>query len=156
MFMLNRVLSILMLIVFLFGTTGVTVLQHVCSIGQTRDITAINGITTETTGSCCCSQDQDCPDEDIPDDRQVISAQPCCSEITTLVKFDFVTVNSNELFFTPLTDGFICFVTMLVVNPPLKIDISNDPFFQFHSPPLTGNNLLLAIHQIKIPSLPLF
>ncbi len=151
--MFNRVMSILLLMVFLFGTTGVTVLQHVCSGGNTREIKAIDGFSGAFAISCSC--DEESPNEPAKssDDLPGFSAPPCCYELTTLFKFDFVSHAPFYFSSLPLNQGFASLLPILSSLPIDRILISDDPYFRFHSPPLTGIHLLHAIHQIKIPAI---
>ncbi|MEI6435082.1 MAG: hypothetical protein WCP32_09575, partial [Bacteroidota bacterium] len=81
------------------------------------------------------------------------SAPPCCYELTTLFKFDFVSHAPFYFSSLPLNQGFASLLPILSSLPIDRILISDDPYFRFHSPPLTGIHLLHAIHQIKIPAI---
>ncbi|MEI6435576.1 MAG: hypothetical protein WCP32_12075, partial [Bacteroidota bacterium] len=71
-------MSILLLMVFLFGTTGVTVLQHVCSGGNTREIKAIDGFSGAFAISCSCDEESQNEPAKSSDDLPGFYAPPCC------------------------------------------------------------------------------
>ena len=152
--MFMRIISFLLLIVLLTETTGVTLVHHFCSMSNTCEIKSVDGFSGESDSSCTCSEEADEEASNPEEQPQSFSAPACCYEVSTFLKFDFSSIIHSPLVFTSFTDAVIGLFHFKPVHPGENKSISGDPFFRFYSPPLSGINLLHAIHQIKIPAVP--
>ena len=151
--MFMRIISFLMLIVLLTETTGVTLIHHFCSMSNTCEIKSIDGFSGESDTSCSCDEEAGNAASNSEEQPQSFSAPACCYEVSTFLKFDFSSIFNSPLVFTPFSDVFMGFTLMKSVQPTEGKIIPDGPFFRFYSPPLSGLNLLHAIHQMKIPAI---
>ena len=150
--MFMRIISFLLLIVFLAETTGVTLIHHYCSMSNTREIKSIDGFSAESDTSCSCEEETCNPPSNPEELPQSFSAPACCYEVSTFLKFDFTSIFHSPLVFTPFTHEMMGLTLLQSIQPTENAQIPDGPFFRFYSPPLNGINLLHAIHQIKIPA----
>ena len=149
---MQRILSVFMMLILLAGTTGITVLQHVCNSGKTREIKAMDGISLESASVCGCEEDEAGPPVGNDTDGVSLNASPCCISFTTFFRISFTTITTGPLFMVPLFDFQPVFNTNLTAKSLFDLIKPDQPFFRFHSPPLTGMKLLVSLHQIKIPA----
>ena len=158
---IKRIGVIFLLAVFLFSSMGVSILHHICNISHTDDITLYPEFF-QIPGSSCCEGDQEdsaCISHDEMAkccDRQDINATPCCVTINFFLKQEMVTIRAEKLtissFPTPLLQYFLPVPEIAAIE-----SISNPiQFLQFHSPPLSGKQLIHFLHQPKIPDHPSF
>jgi hypothetical protein len=144
-----------LLFVFLFSSTGISILHHICSTSN-NDLVSIYPEFFKTAGSSCCEPDEaNSPVE--PSESQIpqnFSAMPCCSNITSFLKLEIVTLRAEKLVINSFTT---CVPQYTLALPEIKTNESfSIPgfFFQFYSPPLSGKRLIYFLHQSKIPPHP--
>ncbi|MEI7500686.1 MAG: hypothetical protein WCK84_09595 [Bacteroidota bacterium] len=149
---------IFLLIVFLFSTTGISILHHICNSSNNDTVTVYPEFFK--ISGCCCEADDTNNDtndqEDLIDSYipQNISAMPCCSNINFFLKLEVVTLSTEKL----VINSFKILLPQYSLPLPVAttdefISVSNY-IFQFYSPPLFGKRLIHFLHQIKIPSFP--
>lgn len=148
--MLRKIVASFLLIILLVQTTGVTLVHHYCSMEGSREIAAFDGVAEDVCGGCCCAEPQAA---NLParESRPAFDAPSCCYEITTYLKFNFISTLTVPSFFQPMANLSWKIVELPPVETTGSKFLSTYPFYQFYSPPLSGFDLLRAIHQIKIP-----
>ena len=156
---LQRIGILVLLAVFLFGTTGISVLHHICNSSNKHFVTAYPEIF-KNAGSSCCEEEStgyasashgDDPGATMPGN---ISSEPCCKNIASFFKLQILTERVEKLVLNTISEH----------QPPYPVSVSQVPnveqpllqpvHFQFYSPPLFGKLLVHYLHQIKIPAHP--
>jgi hypothetical protein len=149
---------IFLLFIFLFSTTGISILHHICNSSQNDEVTVYPELF-KGHGSSCCEADesesacdiQSGADAHIP---QNINAMPCCINIKSYLKLHFVTERSEKLVINTVTTALPQFSQPLPEATVNASIIVPPHFFQFYSPPLFGKRLIHFLHQSKIPAHP--
>ncbi|MCX6267084.1 MAG: hypothetical protein NTW16_06965 [Bacteroidetes bacterium] len=159
---IQRTGILFLLLVFLFGTTGLSVFHHVCNSSNEDNVSAYTGIFRGSGPSCCddestgysCARPENLTGDAMP---QNISAPPCCKSTISFLRLEIVTVRAEKL--------LLNVDKSLLTNFPLFLSLESMPdqpllkpaHFQFYSPPLiSGKALVHYLHRIKIPDLPSF
>ena len=156
---LQRIGILFLLSVFLFGTTGISVLHHICSSSNKHYVTVYPEIFKNAGSSCCEDESTGYMSANHGYDSrwtmpQNISSEPCCKNIASFFKLQILTerveklkvnVVSAQQFLLPVSISLLPNVAQLFLQPA---------HFQFYSPPLFGKLLVHFLHQMKIPAHP--
>lgn len=143
---LRSISLFLLLLVFFTGSTGFTFIRHSCLLSGESAFAAYPEVFPNDV-SCCCKT---APVSD-PRPEKTLEKEDCCKNIRGFVKLAITGF--------PVLSFHAPDPTSLPVNPLLFADrpqaaetdwnvriIRDDPF-----PPPGGKDLILSIHQIKIP-----
>lgn len=138
---------IVLSVVFLVGMTGVSFFIHECSSSKKKEITAFPEFFNQGS-SCCCAETARSNSSCTPIEY---AASSCCKNTRVFLKTavtGFPVI--SKIFESSFTDYFADFYPLINCEP------EKDPFLNYislldHSPPLSGKQLILSIHQIKIP-----
>jgi hypothetical protein len=151
---------IFLLMVYLFGTTGVSMLHHICSSSKQHDVTLYPELFTDPEIPCCGDEPQDvcvCSHEaDHPDKSSARAVAPsgCCASNISFLKLDIFTLRIEKLLigqeYKELPIYHIITPSELFSKQPATPVL----YFQFASPPpvIYGKELVYRIHQVKIPT----
>jgi hypothetical protein len=147
---IQAVLSCLLLVIFLAGTTGITLFIHTCSSSHKTEVSAYPEIFRHST-ACCCEENSSTATP--PSKETEINNPECCRNQQLLLKASLIGFPVTYLqlikatfFPIPLVDN-----TLLPVNQEHGSLAEYLPWLD-HSPPLSGKSLVYFIHQIRIPS----
>lgn len=157
---IQRTGVLLLLLVLIFGTTGLSVLHHICSSSNTDNVTIYPEIFRNPASSCCddestwsaCACPED-PDADMMPGS--IVASPCCKSIVSFFKLEILTEKPAKLMLHD--DNVRQPLNLPSLKPQSQRDqlLSYTVHFQFFSPPLLfGRFLVHYLHQMKIPAYP--
>jgi hypothetical protein len=140
---------LLMMMIFLIGTTGVSFYIHECRSSNTREVFAFPEII-KYQSSCSCDDEMQATASSGFEPMSV-SEQDCCKNTHLYLKASFIGF--------PVLSG----IKQNLVEEIIISDLSFSPVncvseqkliipFSDHSPPpLFGRLLIQAIHQLKIP-----
>ena len=140
---------LLLLAIFLYGTTGISFKIHECKSSNTKEVFLFAGIFNHHS-SCGCSE------EDLQKAQENQSLQfndpDCCKTTRLYFKAPFLgfpVINNQNSVDLPniLLPGFLTFLQESV-EPEMPCFI---PIQDHAPPPLSGRLLVQTIHQIKIP-----
>ncbi len=155
----KRVGSIFFLLVFLFGTTGLTVLRHTCISSKQNNVTVFPEFFKSSDDGCCENETTGyasacCSCHETAGTHPQVDSSPCCKSDLSFFKLEILTKTVDKLKLDVL-NAFLHFRS----NPLVSIPLFEQPVFeyahyQFHSPPLFGRTLVYFLHQIKIPDHP--
>ncbi len=150
----RRIGSVVLLLVFLFGISGISIFHHTCTSSNLDRVTLYADIFHEAPPSCCADEAGDPVAPSFSGVNTAIDATPCCRNVNAFLVLHIVSNQfSRSLQVVSVPVVAFCF-------SDLSVKSTCDPFqiasgrFQFHSPPLAGRQLVHFLHQIKIPSLP--
>jgi hypothetical protein len=144
------VLSSFVVILFISGTTGVTLLIHTCSSSHTTEISAFPEFISHPS-NCCCEEDS--PSHTIPTSaRSEVNSPECCRNQHMLIKAPVIGVveSANHLSSVAVSFFLPGRFFELIHKTEQKLPSEYLPWLD-HSPPPPGNNLIFFIHQIRIP-----
>jgi len=142
-------LVLLITVIFLFGSTGITFFIHECGSSQTKEVFVYPEILKHQS-SCCCA-------EEVHGTPSVATAlqfsdPDCCKNTHLFIKASFLgfpVFNKHQE--EPIRNILSSDHQDFMVRPvePIKVLFTSlqDP----SPPPLSGRLLIQAIHQIKIP-----
>jgi len=156
---LQRIGILFLLLVFLFGTTGLSVLHHICISSNKHYVTAYPEIF-KNTGSSCCEEEStgytsashgNDPGKTMP---QNISSEPCCKNIASFFKLQILTDRVEKLVLNTVSAQQPLFPVSVSQLPNVEQPLTQPAHFQFYSPPLFGKLLVHYLHQMKIPAHP--
>ena len=158
---IRRIGVILLLLVFLFGTTGLSVLRHICNSSHEKNITVYPEFFKSSGDACCddettgyasaCSIEHE--KDAIP---QNVEAMPCCITTISLFKLEILTEQIHKLTIGAAHAFLPLGPFLLLTIPDYKQPRLEPAHFQFFSPPLFGKLLVQYLHQMKIPAHPSF
>jgi hypothetical protein len=158
----QRIGILFLLLVFLFGTTGLSVFHHFCHTSNQGNVTLYPELFQSPGSSCCGNESATgymCASyEPISADplSQHIDASPCCKSTTTLFKLEILTEKVGKLVLRTVSEPQPLFSVSLITIQPFEQPLLKPAHFQFYSPPLFGKNLVHYLHQMKIPAHLLF
>lgn len=146
-----RIGTLIIALVFLLGSTGISFYHHTCFSSNTQKTTVYPGIFKPAV-SCCCGSTSDSDGNSGGDSS--IDVASCCKSVTSVIKLrPGYLPATNSIFFAPETT-----ILAIVLNPTLSTEdmpgIQTYRFFEFYSPPFTGKALVHFLHQLKVPSDP--
>jgi hypothetical protein len=157
---LKSIFALLILVVFLFGTTGLSVFHHFCSSSNEHDVTLYPELFDGSGDSCCadeeagyaCARHQGSAQGANP---LGFDAPPCCKTVITFHKLEITSQRINrESFTSRLTHAAFA----ESVTPGFGLadrPVFTPAHFQFYSPPLlSGKQLVLFLNQLRIPFSP--
>ena len=156
---IQRIGILFLLMVFLFGTTGISVLHHICNSSNKQYVTAYPEIFNNA-GSSCCEEEStgytsaihgDGPDETMP---QNIASEPCCKNIASFFKLQILTERVEKLVLNITSEHQPLYPVSVSPSPNVVQPLLQPVHFQFYSPPLFGKLLVHYLHQMKIPAHP--
>lgn len=147
--MVRKTLSILLIIVMLFQIVGVTLQKHICQTEQSEEIVAVDGISTIEEGSGCSCLAEEAESSGLRHGFEM-QEQSCCATFSSYLHFDYKSEFPSQLI---LTFESRAFITAIVNRDDLlpAIKVLQTVLPNFHSPPLSGAEFVIAVHQIKIP-----
>lgn len=141
---LARTGTILIALVFLLGSTGISFYRHSCTSSNTQKLIVYPGLFKAAV-SCCCGGSASTGESEI-------DMTSCCKSASSLVKLQGGYIPAvNHVLFAP---DIIIQSGLFAVSLP---SVSRQPvityrFFEFYSPPFSGKALIHFLHQIKVPS----
>lgn len=142
---------ILILLVFIFSTSGITFFQHVCQSSQKVQIAVYPELFDGQLSGCCTDEATGYSDTPVKTTAQV-DASPCCISSRSYLRLLILTDRSKDQVFT-LQPLLLFLGPGLIPEPRIDTRIfSQNVFFEFYSPPLSGRLLIHFLHQIKLPS----
>jgi hypothetical protein len=151
---LKRIGSIVLLMVFLFGITGLSVFHHTCSCSNEEHTVLYTDIFKEAPGNCCGDESMDIPVDRHSAQSPAFDASSCCKSTTTFLALHIISERQDKSVMLPaLSFGAPLSLALpgLSLENPLLIHAVH---YQFHSPPRFGKQLVHYLHQIKIPTHP--
>jgi len=146
----KNICTLILLVIFLAGSNGISFFHHFCSCSNTLSTLLYPGVLS-APATCC---DRECsamvPVTDAASSTHLDPA-PCCKILRVYYR---LLVNSSPVRQDSLQLPY--FGTLQVLDSDqtchreMKIPKFN-VFFEFQSPPLYGRSLITYLHQIKIP-----
>ena len=157
----QRIGILFLLLIFLFGTTGLSLLHHTCNSSKENNVTAYPEFF-KTSGSSCCedefigyaSANQEAFTPDVL--SQHLDAAPCCKTTVAFFKLLILTERVEKLTITDVSAHKPLVPVSLNTILPFEQPLLKPAHFQFHSPPLYGKTLVYYLQQLKIPDHPSF
>ncbi|MGA3015406.1 MAG: hypothetical protein ABSD71_15385 [Bacteroidales bacterium] len=143
---------LLLLLVFLAGSTGISISVHTCGDSHKKNVLVFKEIFNQKF-SCCCEENAA-----LQNDRNQLSAfaeysdNDCCRISHLFIKAPFAGFPILEKFSVPQFD-----FPVYTERANLKLTSLQDskssyqPFSDPSPPPLSGIKLIISIHQIRIP-----
>ena len=147
---IRSLFTLLILAVFLTGTTGVSFYIHECSSSNTREVVAFPEITNKAI-SCCCDQEVHGSihtEESIP----FIEEPPCCTNKRIYLKATFTGFPVSYQLTGKLNHADLPADFLSMLYEDQKQEIARPVTIVDHPPPLSGKSLIHFLHQIKIPA----
>ncbi|MEI7663516.1 MAG: hypothetical protein WCK34_15010 [Bacteroidota bacterium] len=148
----KRITAIFLLLVFLFGITGLSVFHHTCTGSNEEKRAAYAEIFKEAPGSCCSGEAFQHFTINASVTPRHIEATPCCKSTNTFLTLQ---VLSERQLKTVVQNAMQVMIPFLSSLPAIAIENQfplQPRYFQFHSPPLFGKQLVHFLHQSKIPA----
>ena len=143
-----------LLMVFLFGITGISIFHHGCTSSSNQQVTVYAEIYRQAPVSCCEGEAFE-PfaghHEGLP---QNITATPCCKSTNAFLALHIITERTHKLALQPEAPVLISYTGPAAEPLPEKPGLFHTIRVQFHSPPRFGTELIHFLHQIKIPAHP--
>ena len=145
--------NIIILLVFLFGITGITVFHHICNSSNQETVTVYPELSGSPSASCC--EDDATAHVVFPDPAapQKIDPSPCCKSISSYLKLNYISERTEKLslILYPVQESIFQANELTLPDPDQSCD--QPVYFQFYSPPHRyGRQLIQYLHQIKIPA----
>jgi hypothetical protein len=148
-----------LLFVFLFSTTGISILHHICNSSNKDEVTVYPELFKSYGSSCCEGEEENSSAADQSGSGETehsmhYAPMPCCINLSSFLKLDLVTLRADKLVvesYASILPQFIPAIQAPNVDEPITAPIF---FFQFYSPPLFGKRLVYFLHQSKIPAHP--
>lgn len=148
---IQKIVSLFLLTVFLYGTVGVSVYIHVCHSSGSHDIF----FYPEVFGGkadCGCVEDTQGPFA-CPTSTPAISTEACCFNSHLYFKADF---EGNTISPPKLVPSCTSIDFVELVYPLESTNLDGQPLLSYHpeSPPplFVGKRLITSLHQFKIPT----
>ncbi|MEI7725546.1 MAG: hypothetical protein WCK09_10610 [Bacteroidota bacterium] len=158
----QRIGILFLLLVFLFGTTGLSVFHHFCHSSNHGSVTLYPEIFHSSGSSCCddeittgyaCASHETFTTDPL---SQHVDAAPCCKSTSTLFKLEILTEKVEKLVLNTFSEQPPLFSVSLNTMPLFELPLLKPAHYQFYSPPLFGKILVYYLHQMKIPAHPSF
>jgi hypothetical protein len=149
--LLKNIVSIILLLVFILSTSGITILTHYCSGSKKTTQHILSEITgnREGCGGMLCSSSLKTISV-----RETLSKSSCCKENSSFYKIAVVdNPHTNQISVKILVGNLI--ISDLHLPSRSVFALKDFPFPLFHSipPPLAGKQLAVFLQQLRIPSL---
>ena len=148
----KRIGTLFLLVIFLFGITGLSVFHHTCGSSHKDKVTLYAEIFKAAPGSCCEGEALKYASGCLEDMTRKFDATPCCKSTNTFLSLHIVTERHDKLVikgFASIPISFPASLPVFILTDPIP---GSSVYFQFYSPPLTGKQLVHYLHQIKIPA----
>jgi len=157
----KQISIVFFLVIFLFGTTGISLVHHICTHSHHDDLSVYPELFKNSGTSCCGEEEGGSASNDQnfttgSPGLLNISAIPCCLRLHSFLKLAINPEVTKTLVVSPSTEInslFSISLTTLTAIDDLSVPAA---YFQFYSPPLFGKRLIHFLHQSKIPSNPSF
>ena len=143
-----------LLMVFLFGITGLSIFHHTCSSSNQDKISVYAEIYKGAPVSCCEDETFGSSPVNPADLPQNFQSAPCCKSTNYFLALQII---SERLYRIEVKDVTPISSPLPLPLPEFSTDnqlLVHSVYFQFYSPPLFGKQLIHYLHQIKIPSHP--
>jgi hypothetical protein len=150
----KRTGTLLLLMIFLFGITGLSVFRHTCTSSNKEKTAFYAGIFKEAPGSCCGDEAMDqpvCSHAGLP---QAFDEPSCCKSTTSFLSLHIISERQDKLAMQGALSFQVPQALTLSDPAPASQVLIRPVHFQFHSPPRYGKQLVHYLHQIKIPAHP--
>lgn len=154
---IQRIGILFLLLVFLFGTTGLSVFHHFCHSSNHGNVTLYPEIFQTSASSCCgeesttgyaCASHETFAADPL---SQHIDAAPCCKSTSSFFKLEILTEKAGKLVLNTVSVQHPLYSVSLLLFETLEQPLLKPAHFQFYSPPLFGKVLVHYLHQMKIP-----
>lgn len=156
---ISQISAIVTTLVFLLGSTGISIYHHTCFTHHANETVVYPGIFTATS-DCSCTASASA-DHAFHGEKACCSgtgchlqSSSCCKSETIFLKLksDFLPGQSDALIIDlPSIPYSLHEINPVATDPP---DHSGYPIFEHFAPPLTGRALIHFLHQIKLPFSP--
>ena len=147
----KRIGNLILLAVFLFGITGLSIFHHNCTSSNQQRISLYAEIFREAPGSCCGDEVTE-PSGHVAVQQQ-FDAVPCCKSTNIFLTLHFFSERLPKLVVQTVETAAVPFLTPLCPVAAIDQQPLAAGLFRVHSPPLFGKQLIHFLHQIKIPAL---
>ena len=147
---IRNLFTILILIVFLTGTTGVSFYIHECRSSNTREVFAFPEISNKAI-SCCCDKEVHgsiLSEESLP----FIEEPPCCTNTHLYLKAAFTGFPVSYQLKDNVKHADLPTYFLNILYDEQKYEMESHVSIVDHPPPLSGKSLVHFLHQIKIPA----
>lgn len=157
----KQIFIVFFLVIFLFGTTGISMVHHICTHSHHDDLSVYPELFKDS-GTSCCGEEED---GSAGNDQNItagspgllsISAIPCCLRVHSFLKLAINPEVTKTLVVNPSVEKNPLFSISSTTLTAIKDLTVPAVFFEFYSPPLYGKRLIHFLHQPKIPSHPSF
>lgn len=151
---IKRTGTIFLVILLLFANIGLSVVRHICHASQEENIAAFTEFEVGESPSCCCAGEGTPVTKSQDPLTESFNPVPCCSDITQYIKADITSL--------PAGKSITIDQTVIQMHLPLILlsDTGPDQVLvrlipeSSQPPPLPGGkDLVLFLHQVKIPAL---
>ncbi len=158
---IQRIAAFLLLLVFLFGTTGLSVFRHICHSSNENNTSVYPEFFKNAASSCCADEltgytSAGSGKATESDPFQHFNPAPCCKIIISFFKLEILTVRVEKVVFHTFFSRYPLYAISLLQLPVFLQPLLQPAYFQYHSPPLFGKMLVQFLHQMKIPAHPFF
>jgi len=157
----KQISIVFFLVIFLFGTTGISLVHHICTHSHQDDLSVYPELFKDSGTSCCDEEEGG----SAGNNQKVtagssgllnISAIPCCLRVHSFLKLAISPEVTKTLVVNPSAEIHPLFSISLTTLTAIEDLTVPAAFFQFYSPPLYGKRLIHFLHQPKIPTHPSF
>lgn len=138
--LLKRIISLLMVSIFLLSSTGIVLAKHICLDNAHKTVSLFEKV------SCCDTEDKSC---DQPVQQTQVSSSMCCLTEFSYHKVDVISGSAfSDSFLLHFPVALLTITDYLFTNFSVKQDaVSIAPDFSL---PHYGKQLLLAIHCLLV------
>ena len=152
--LVRQIGSLILVSVFLFGVSGLSVFHHSCASSGTDKVALYAGIFKAVPASCCEDENEPGIANSAADHGQGFDATPCCKSTNLFLALHVVSETVSVLHVTATAVPAHVELPLLPVPEAVSQVFIKEARYQFHSPPLYGIDLIHFLHQIKIPASP--
>jgi hypothetical protein len=155
----QRIGALLILMVFLFGTIGLSVLRHRCNSSKQNSVTLYAEIFNRSQSSCCDDEPavnaSSCYHKFKGSEMsESIDPAPCCKSTISFFKLEIFSFRGDNKIFKIVPFDHSLFPLFFYEIEPYEQPDHVPAHFQFYAPPLFGKTLVYFLHQVKIPAHP--
>ena len=141
--------SFLMLVIFLFGTTGVSFYVHECKSSHSKEVFIYPEIIKHRSSCCCATDVHGTASTNSP---VQIEDPGCCKNSHLYFKASFLGFPVfQKMTSEPVQKILVSELFRNIVRSVESEKVSFSPLQDHSPPPMSGRLLVQAIHQIKIP-----
>ncbi|MCX6306336.1 MAG: hypothetical protein NT040_15330 [Bacteroidetes bacterium] len=154
---IQRTGVLLLLLVFLFGTTGISVFHHICSSSGQDNASVYPELFIRAGTSCCVDESTgySCAHHETAAgsaEHHAVDAPPCCKSNLSFFKLEIPTERVEKLALNIDNAQLPLYPVILTMDRAAEQPPLMPAHFQFYSPPLFGKVLVHFLHQMKIPA----